>query len=59
MIRKVFREVGFRLLSAYAVMEEAYIEKLQKQGYIDNEHYHNARLETLQKVLVKLRNEGF
>ena len=36
MIRKVFREVGFRLLSAYAVMEE-----------------------TLQKVLVKLRNEGF
>lgn len=59
MIRKVFREVGFRMLSTYAVMEEAYIEKLQKQGYIDNEHNHNARLETLQKVLVKLRNEGF
>lgn len=59
MIRKVFREVGFRLLSAYAVMEEAYIEKLQKQGYVDNSQYHNARLETLQKVLVKLRNAGF
>lgn len=59
MIRKVFREVGFRMLSAYAVMEEAYIDKLKKQGYVDDIHYHNARLETLQKVLVKLRNEGF
>lgn len=59
MIRKVFREIGFRMLSAYAVMEEAYIEKLKKQGYVDDITYHNARLETLQKVLVKLRNEGF
>lgn len=60
MFRKIIREIGFRTLSLYAVLEEAYVEKLEKQGYIsEDSEYHKRRLITVQKVLNKLRNEGF
>ena len=60
MLRKIFRELGFRCLSLYAVMEESHIEKLIKQGYmIADEGPHRERLDIIQKVLRKLRNEGY
>jgi len=60
MLRKIFRELGFRCLSLYAVMEESHIEKLIKQGYmIADEGPHRERLDVVQKVLRKLRNEGY
>ena len=60
MLRKFFRELGFRCLSLYAVMEESHIEKLIKQGYmIADEGPHRERLDIIQKVLRKLRNEGY
>lgn len=60
MLRKLFREIGFRCLSLYAVMEESHIEKLIKQGYmIADEGPHRERLDVVQKVLRKLRNEGY
>lgn len=60
MLRKLFREIGFRCLSLYAVMEESYIEKLIKQGYmIADEGPHRERLDVVHKVLKKLRNEGY
>ena len=60
MFRKIVREVGFRTLALYAVLEEAYVDKLKKQGYITGDGaYHRKRLDTVQKVLTKLRNEGF
>ena len=60
MIRKIIREVGFRFLALYAVMEESYVERLEKNGYIDKDSdYHKRRLTTVQQVLRKLRNEGF
>nr|DAP68202.1 MAG TPA: hypothetical protein [Caudoviricetes sp.] len=60
MFRKLVREIGFRFLALYAVLEEDYVKKLEKQGYIDNDSdFHKRRLDTVQKVLVKLRNEGF
>ena len=60
MFRKMVREIGFRFLALYAVLEEDYVKKLEKQGYIDKDSdFHKRRLDTVQKVLVKLRNEGF
>lgn len=60
MFRKIIREIGFRSLALYAVLEESYVEKLEKQGYIsEDSEYHKRRLITVQKVLNKLRNEGF
>ena len=60
MLRKIFRELGFRCLSLYAVMEESHIEKLIKQGYmIADEGPHRERLDVVQKVLRKLRNGGY
>lgn len=60
MFRKLVREIGFRFLALYAVLEEDYVKKLEKQGYIDKDSdFHKRRLDTVQKVLVKLRNEGF
>lgn len=60
LFRKIIREFGFRTLALYAVLEEAYIEKLEKQGYISQDSdYHKRRLRTVQEVLKKLRNEGF
>lgn len=60
MLRKLFREIGFRFLSLYAVMEESHIEKLIKQGYmIADEGPHRERLGIVNKVLKKLRNEGY
>ena len=60
MFRKIVREIGFRTLALYAVLEESYVEKLEKQGYIsEDSEYHKRRLITVQKVLNKLRNEGF
>lgn len=60
MLRKIFRELGFRCLSLYAVMEESHIEKLIKQGYmIADEGPHRERLDVVHKVLKKLRNEGY
>lgn len=60
MFRKIVREVGFRTLALYAVLEEAYVDKLEKQGYISQDGaQHRRRLDTVHKVLNKLRNEGF
>lgn len=60
MLRKFFRELGFRCLSLYAVMEESHIEKLIKQGYmIADEGPHRERLDVVHNVLKKLRNEGY
>nr|DAX38225.1 MAG TPA: hypothetical protein [Caudoviricetes sp.] len=60
MFRRIIREIGFRTLALYAVLEESYVEKLEKQGYIsEDSEYHKRRLITVQKVLNKLRNEGF
>lgn len=60
MLRRIFRELGFRCLSLYAVMEESHIEKLIKQGYmIADEGPHRERLDVVQKVLRRLRNEGY
>lgn len=60
MFRRIIREIGFRTLALYTVLEEAYVEKLEKQGYISQDgEYHKRRLITVQKVLNKLRNEGF
>lgn len=60
MLRKLFREIGFRCLSLYAVMEESHIEKLIKQGYmIADEGPHRERLDVVHKVLKRLRNEGY
>ena len=60
MFRRIVREIGFRTLALYAVLEETYVEKLEKQGYIsEDSEYHKRRLITVQKVLNKLRNEGF
>ncbi len=60
MFRRIVREIGFRTLALYAVLEESYVEKLEKQGYIsEDSEYHKRRLITVQKVLNKLRNEGF
>lgn len=60
MFRRIIREIGFRTLALYAVLEESYVEKLEKQGYIsEDSEYHKRRLIIVQKVLNKLRNEGF
>nr|DAK35392.1 MAG TPA: hypothetical protein [Caudoviricetes sp.] len=60
MFRKLVREIGFRFLALYAVLEEDYVKKLEKQGYIDKDsEFHKRRLNTVQTVLKKLRNEGF
>lgn len=60
MFRKLIREIGFRFLALYAVLEESYVERLEKQGYIDKDsEFHKRRLTTVQNVLRKLRNEGF
>ena len=60
MFRKIIREIGFRTLALYAVLEEAYVEKLEKNGYItEDSEYHRRRLNTVKMVLNKLRNEGF
>nr|DAR30396.1 MAG TPA: hypothetical protein [Caudoviricetes sp.]DAW82506.1 MAG TPA: hypothetical protein [Caudoviricetes sp.] len=60
MFRKLVREIGFRFLALYAVLEEDYVKKLETQGYIDKDsEFHKRRLNTVQTVLKKLRNEGF
>lgn len=60
MFRRIVREVGFRFLALYALLEEDYVKKLEKQKYIDKDsEYHRRRLNTVQTVLKKLRNEGF
>lgn len=60
MFRKLVREIGFRFLALYAVLEESYVERLEKNGYIDKDsEFHKRRLTTVQSVLKKLRNEGF
>lgn len=60
MFRRIVREVGFRFLALYAVLEEDYVKKLEKQKYIDKDsEYHRRRLNTVQTVLKKIRNEGF
>jgi hypothetical protein len=60
MFRKLVREIGFRFLALYAVLEEDYVKKLEQQGYIDKDsEFHKRRLNTVQTVLKKLRNEGF
>lgn len=60
MFRKCVRELGFRLLALYAVLEEDYVKKLEKQGYITQDsEFHKRRLNTVQNVLKKLRNENF
>lgn len=60
MFRKLVREIGFRFLALYAVLEESYVERLEKNGYIDmDSEFHKRRLTTVQEVLKKLRNEGF
>lgn len=60
MFRKLVREIGFRFLALYAVLEESYVERLEKNGYIDRDsEFHKRRLTTVQTVLKKLRNEGF
>jgi len=60
MLRRIFRELGFRCLSVYAVLEESHIERLVKQGYmIADEGPHRERLNVIHKVLKKLRNEGY
>ena len=60
MFRKIIREIGFRTLALYAVLEEAYVEKLEKNGYItEDSEYHRRRLNTVKMVLNKLRNEGY
>lgn len=60
MFRRIVREVGFRFLALYAVLEEDYVKKLEKQKYIyKDSEYHRRRLNTVQTVLKKLRNEGF
>lgn len=60
MFRKFIREVGFRFLALYAVLEDDYVKKLEKQKYIDKDsEFHRRRLNTVQAVLKKLRNEGF
>lgn len=60
MLRKMFRFVGFYCLAAYAVLEESHIDKLVEQGYVSaDEGPHRERLEVVQKVLRKLKNEGY
>ena len=60
MFRKLVTEIGFRFLALYAVLEEDYVKKLEKQGYIDKDsEFHKRRLNAVQTVLKKLRNEGF
>lgn len=60
MLRRIFRELGFRCLSVYAVLEESHIERLVKQGYmVADEGPHRERLNVIHKVLKKLRNEGY
>nr|DAD61675.1 MAG TPA: Ftsk gamma domain [Caudoviricetes sp.] len=60
MFRKLVREIGFRFLALYAVLEESYVERLEKNGYIEKDsEFHKRRLTTVQAVLKKLRNEGF
>ena len=60
MLRRFFRELGFRCLSVYAVLEESHIERLVKQGYmVADEGPHRERLNVVHKVLKKLRNEGY
>lgn len=42
------------------VLEEAHIDKLVKQGYVSaDEGPHRERLDVVQKVLRKLKNEGY
>lgn len=57
-MRKFLRFIGFRALAAYAVMEEAYIDKLIKNGYMEKDaKKHNERLEVTRFVLTKLKKE--
>ena len=57
-MRKLLRFIGFHCLAAYAVMEEAYIDRLVKNGYMKQDaKEHNERLEITRHVLTKLKNE--
>lgn len=57
-MRKFLRFIGFRALAAYAVMEEAYVDKLVKNGYLEvDAAKHNQRLEVTRMVLTKLKKE--
>lgn len=60
MLRRMFREIGFRCLAAYAVLEERHIDNLVKDGYVvSDEGPHRERLDVVHKVLNKLKNEGY
>lgn len=60
MLRKALRFIGFYCLAGYAVLEEAHIDKLVKQGYVSaDEGPHRERLDVVQTVLRKLKNEGY
>lgn len=57
-MRKLLRFIGFHCLAAYAVMEEAYIDRLVKNGYMKQDaKEHNERLEIIRHVLTKLKKE--
>ncbi|MBF1187587.1 MAG: hypothetical protein HXM02_05920 [[Eubacterium] sulci] len=57
-MRKFLRFVGFRCLAAYAVLEEAYVDRLIKNGYLEADaKKHNERLEVTRYVLTKLKKE--
>ena len=57
-MRKLLRFIGFYCLAAYAVMEEAYIDKLVKNGYMKQDaKEHNERLEITRYVLTRLKKE--
>ena len=52
MFRRILREVGFRCLAGYAVLEEGRIKKLEQEGYIlKDAEDHNERMRTLHYVL--------
>lgn len=60
MFRRILREVGFRCLAGYAVLEEGRIKKLEKEGYIlKDAEDHQRRMDTLHYVLKTLKNKGF
>nr|DAE78914.1 MAG TPA: hypothetical protein [Caudoviricetes sp.] len=57
-MRKVLRFIGFRALAAYAVLEEAYVDKLIKNGYLEGDaKRQNERLQIIRHVLTKLKKE--
>jgi hypothetical protein len=57
-MRKILRFIGFHCLAAYAVLEESYVDKLVKEGYLQSDKTkHIERLEVTRYVLTKLKKE--